>query len=171
MAKSRPAPDTPGTASSRSTPILVAGAIIVIALVAFSFSRALKRPAAAPPASSVSQLTIPPAAEPPSSGPSSAPALPLAVSPRGDGALPPGPSIPTTADVAPTQAQIDSVPRIQPADLLKKIESNQVTLIDVRDADSYRARHIPGALHIPLSFIAGEVPYLPKDKPIVTYCT
>jgi hydroxyacylglutathione hydrolase len=46
-----------------------------------------------------------------------------------------------------------------------------VTIIDVRDADSYRDRHIPGAMHIPLAYIQGEIPYLPKDKPIVAYCT
>ena len=63
------------------------------------------------------------------------------------------------------------VTRISVADLQTRLANNQVTLIDVRDADSYKERHIPGALHIPLAYIAGEIPYLPKDKPIVTYCT
>jgi rhodanese-related sulfurtransferase len=49
--------------------------------------------------------------------------------------------------------------------------TGQVTIIDVRDVDSYLASHIPGALQIPVTRIQGEIPYLPKDKPIVTYCT
>jgi flagellar basal body-associated protein FliL len=63
------------------------------------------------------------------------------------------------------------VTRISVADLQTRLANNQVTLIDVRDADSYLQAHIPGAMHIPLARIDGEIPYLPKDKPIVTYCT
>lgn len=50
-------------------------------------------------------------------------------------------------------------------------ERGEVTLIDVREADQFAASHIPGALQIPLARIEGEIPYLPKNKPIVTYCT
>lgn len=63
------------------------------------------------------------------------------------------------------------VTRISVADLQTRLANNQVTLIDVRDADSYLQAHIPGAMHIPLARIDGEIPYLPKDKPIITYCT
>ncbi|HSP33351.1 MAG TPA: rhodanese-like domain-containing protein [Thermoanaerobaculia bacterium] len=68
-------------------------------------------------------------------------------------------------------AEHAAVPRISVDDLKQKIARNEVTVIDVRDADSYMAAHIPGSLHIPLARIEGEVPYLPKAKPIVTYCT
>ncbi len=44
-------------------------------------------------------------------------------------------------------------------------------MIDVRDADSYVAAHIPGSLQIPLARIEGEVNYLPRGKRILTYCT
>ena len=71
----------------------------------------------------------------------------------------------------PAAAEVVGVPRSKPEDVLAKLQANGVTLIDVRDKDAYLQRHIPGALHIPLSYIDGEVPYLPKDKPIVTYCT
>ena len=64
-----------------------------------------------------------------------------------------------------------AVPRISVDDLKQKMMRNEVTVIDVRDADSYMDAHIPGSLHIPLARIEGEIPYLPKDKPIVTYCT
>ena len=64
-----------------------------------------------------------------------------------------------------------AVPRIMPDELRQKVERGEVTVIDVRDADAYLAAHIPGSLHIPLSRIEGEIPYLPRQKPIVTYCT
>jgi len=88
--------------------------------------------------------------------------------------------VPPVAAVAPVaqkpiaadeEAAKALVTRISVADLQTRLANNQVTLIDVRDADSYMQSHIPGAMHIPLARIDGEIPYLPKDKPIVTYCT
>ena len=75
---------------------------------------------------------------------------------------------------APTTATVDEhagVPRIEQDELLAHLKAGDVTIVDVRDADSFLASHIPGALHIPLARVEGEVPYLPKAKPIVTYCT
>jgi len=64
-----------------------------------------------------------------------------------------------------------AVPRVSVDDLKRAVDGGQVTVIDVRDADSYLAAHIPGAIHIPLSYIEGELQYLPRTKPIVAYCT
>lgn len=72
---------------------------------------------------------------------------------------------------ATTTDETASVPRIDPEELLARFKASDVTIIDVRDADSYLAAHIPGSLHIPLARVQGEVGYLPKAKPIVTYCT
>ena len=69
----------------------------------------------------------------------------------------------------PTSPQ--SIPRVSVAALQEKIARGEVVVLDVRDSDSYSASHIPGALHIPLSYIESELPYLPRSKPIVTYCT
>ena len=69
------------------------------------------------------------------------------------------------------EPELVNEPRTQLADAKKLIDSGAVTVIDVRDADSYIASHIPGALQIPLARIEGEVDYLPKGKPILTYCT
>ncbi|HYM60559.1 MAG TPA: rhodanese-like domain-containing protein [Thermoanaerobaculia bacterium] len=71
----------------------------------------------------------------------------------------------------PLEAELKKVPRISPEDLDERMKSGAVVVIDVRDADAYTYSHITGSMHIPLSRIAGEVPYLPRDKPIVTYCT
>ena len=74
------------------------------------------------------------------------------------------------AQATPVAHETADVARIEPAELRAQLERGAVTLLDVRDAGSYIAGHIDGALHIPLSRVEGEIPYLPKEKPIVTYC-
>ena len=61
--------------------------------------------------------------------------------------------------------------RVSAHEVKPQYERGEVTLIDVREADQFAASHIPGALQIPLARIEGEIPYLPKGRPIVTYCT
>lgn len=69
------------------------------------------------------------------------------------------------------EAAIAATARVTPDQLKQMVDAGNVTIIDVRDAASYTASHIPGSLQIPLSRIEGEISYLPKGKPIVTYCT
>lgn len=64
-----------------------------------------------------------------------------------------------------------NVPRITAAELRAALDRGEAVVIDVRDMDSYAAAHIPGSLHIPLSFIESQVQYLPRGKTIVAYCT
>lgn len=71
----------------------------------------------------------------------------------------------------PAPVAQDGVRRTSPAELATLMARGDVIVIDVRDVDAYLAGHIEGALQIPLSYIAGEVPYLRRGKPIVTYCT
>jgi 3-mercaptopyruvate sulfurtransferase SseA len=77
----------------------------------------------------------------------------------------------TTPRPASTDTELNTVPRIPLAQARQRVESRAVTLIDVRDANSYIAGHIPGAIQIPLARIEGEINYLPRGKPIITYCT
>jgi hydroxyacylglutathione hydrolase len=91
-------------------------------------------------------------------------------SPRASAPLPALTS-PVLTEREPTKEEVVGVPRTKPEDVLQQFEAKSVTLIDVRAADDYKERHIPGAMHIPLAYIDGEVPYLPRDKPIVAYCT
>jgi len=75
-------------------------------------------------------------------------------------------------EVAAVQpAAAETFARISIDDLKPLADSGSVTIIDVRTSEAYVASHIPGALHIPLSRIEGEIQYLPKDKRVVTYCT
>jgi len=78
---------------------------------------------------------------------------------------------PKVAPVSPGGDELADVPRTSLAQAAAEIQKGNVTVIDVRDADSYVAGHIPGSLQIPLMRIEGEVNYLPRDKPILTYCT
>jgi len=64
-----------------------------------------------------------------------------------------------------------NVPVIEQADAKRLLDANGATMLDVRDADAYLASHIAGALQIPLARVEGEIPYFPKDKPIIAYCT
>lgn len=75
------------------------------------------------------------------------------------------------AEGSTANVDFPTVPRMPLTEAKQKIDSGSVTLIDVRDADSYIAGHIPGAMQIPLARVEGEIPYLPKTKPIITYCT
>jgi rhodanese-related sulfurtransferase len=85
----------------------------------------------------------------------------------------PVPSVNVASAPAAATSTMDesSVPRVNVAEAQQLIAAGKVTVIDVRDIDGYRDAHIAGALHIPLARIDGEVPYLPRDNPILTYCT
>ena len=79
---------------------------------------------------------------------------------------------PTTTTQATQTAQgNEQVPRITATDLKGMVDRGAVTLIDVRDSVSYTNGHIPGAIHVPFARVQAEAGNLPKDKPIVAYCT
>lgn len=45
-----------------------------------------------------------------------------------------------------------------------------VTLLDVREQDEWDAGHAPGALHIPMSELAGRLDELPGDQDVYVVC-
>jgi hypothetical protein len=157
----------PNRNGSSQRVVLIAGAILVIALVAFSVMRSTHTTPSAPVQSTVAETAPLPATQSTATEPA---ALPPMASPRAS-AAPPVTAAPALTEREPTKEEVVGVPRTKPEDVLQQLEAKNVTIIDVRDVDSYKERHIPGALHIPLAYIDGEVPYLPRDKPIVTYCT
>ncbi len=89
-------------------------------------------------------------------------------------AIRPAPAQPI-AGIAPPASTIslagESTHRVSPAELSRLAGRGEVLILDVRDAEAYLAAHIPGALHIPLSYIESEIPYLRRGKRIITYCT
>lgn len=66
--------------------------------------------------------------------------------------------------------QLDSLDPVGPDELLDKMKSGLVTLLDVRPADEFRAGHIPGALNIELEKLESRVAELPMDRDVVAYC-
>ena len=61
---------------------------------------------------------------------------------------------------------------IQADDLLVKIKSNAVTVVDTRLPQHFSAGHIQGALNIPFAKIAEpeSLKQIPADKPVVVVC-
>lgn len=87
----------------------------------------------------------------------------------------PAPAIaqPAPAAVEPsfTAAEIEAAPRIDAAEAKRLLDRGEAVAVDVRTAQDYMAGHIPGALQIPLEYVGGELPYFPRDKKLITYCT
>lgn len=85
--------------------------------------------------------------------------------------MPPAAAPAEDHDHAALEAEIAKVPRISPDALAEELKAGTAVAIDVRDQRAYIDGHIPGALQIPLQFVEGEIPYFPKDKKLVTYCS
>ena len=54
--------------------------------------------------------------------------------------------------------------------LIKRIQNNDVTILDVRPPEEFKAGHIDGALSVPLNELELMLAKLPKNKEIVAYC-
>src|SRR4029453_12952912 len=55
-------------------------------------------------------------------------------------------------------------------ELIRRGKSGEVTVLDVRPAEEYRADHIPGAISIPVGELKARLKELPKRREIVAYC-
>jgi rhodanese-related sulfurtransferase len=55
-------------------------------------------------------------------------------------------------------------------ELLRRVKDGEVTVIDVRPPEEYRAGHLPGALSIPVSELKARLKELPKNREVVAYC-
>lgn len=59
---------------------------------------------------------------------------------------------------------------VEAGELLRRVKEGEVTVLDVRPPEEYRAGHIPGALSIPLGELETRLEELPKDREVVAYC-
>jgi Rhodanese-like domain len=144
--------------------ILAIGGLLVAGLVVWALTRTVQ------PTPETSAEAIPTASAPLGVEPTNAPnpALPVPDTALGS----PSPTQTSTyAPNPPTADENASVARIAVGDLKSKIDAKQVVVVDVRDKTSYATAHIPGALHMPMATVESQVESLPKDRPIVTYCT
>jgi sulfur-carrier protein adenylyltransferase/sulfurtransferase len=65
-------------------------------------------------------------------------------------------------------------PRITPPELIRRLEAGEnFTIIDVRNPDAWSQSDamIPGAIRLPLDKLEEAFPTIPKNKPVVAYCT
>lgn len=60
------------------------------------------------------------------------------------------------------------IAQVSAADLAA--QPHAATIVDVRSATEWASGHIPGAIHIPLGYLAERVRDLPADGPIVVQC-
>jgi len=54
--------------------------------------------------------------------------------------------------------------------LVERVRRGEVTVLDVRPPEEYRAGHIPGAVSVPLPELERRLAELPRDREIVAYC-
>jgi 3-mercaptopyruvate sulfurtransferase SseA len=84
-------------------------------------------------------------------------------------------SAPTTSAPQALSASITTpfpnVRRVSLADARAAYDRQTALFVDVRDAGSYAAGHVPGAVSIPLGELEQRLDELPKDRWIITYCT
>lgn len=55
-------------------------------------------------------------------------------------------------------------------ELLKRMKSKQVVVLDVRPAKEFENGHIPGAINVPVEELAAKLKKLPRSKEYVAYC-
>ena len=55
-------------------------------------------------------------------------------------------------------------------ELLRRVRSGEVTVLDVRPVEEYRAGHLPGALSVPVADLRAKLEELPKGREVVAYC-
>ena len=71
------------------------------------------------------------------------------------------------------EAFVEKRGSLEPVDrqgLLERVRAGEVTVLDVRPAEEYRAAHIPGAVSVPLKELENRLASLPKDRDVVAYC-
>lgn len=82
---------------------------------------------------------------------------------------------PTAVKEMPTMAPattVDQVLRITARELKSRLDDGQeILVVDARSADNYKAKHISGAISMPLDELEARYDELPRTGAIVFYCT
>lgn len=64
----------------------------------------------------------------------------------------------------------DAMETVDGGELVRRVKSGEVTVLDVRPPEEYRAGHIPGAVSIPVGELKARLKELPKGRAVVAYC-
>ncbi|HYO76245.1 MAG TPA: rhodanese-like domain-containing protein [Thermoanaerobaculia bacterium] len=171
MAKQRHE-DTQATSSRNTLIVMTIGALLVAGLVGWALTRTVEAPVATTAPSAMAQFPTTTAASTPGAAPAitetsatAAPATTASLPPQTTAGRVDAPLMATPGPIGDRA----TVGRMSAEDLRE--QASAVTVIDVRDATSFAASHIPGSINIPFASIEGQLDLIPKGKPIVTYCT
>ncbi len=67
---------------------------------------------------------------------------------------------------------VQRIPMIDPGALARRLDTGEETVVlDVRDADEFSARHIPGSINIPYGELPERLAELPRETPIAAVCS
>ncbi|PZV25021.1 MAG: rhodanese-like domain-containing protein [Snowella sp.] len=55
--------------------------------------------------------------------------------------------------------------------LKNQLKKTQTLLVDVREDSEYQSGHIPDAINIPLRNLTHNLDKIPRDRPVVIYCS
>jgi rhodanese-related sulfurtransferase/DNA-binding transcriptional ArsR family regulator len=64
----------------------------------------------------------------------------------------------------------DALEPVGAAELARRLEAEDVVVLDVRPEAEYRAGHIPGARSIPVAELEARLSELPADREVIAYC-
>lgn len=64
----------------------------------------------------------------------------------------------------------DDLEAVSRKELLDRLRSGAVTLLDVRPEDEFADGHLPGALNVPLAQLERRLAELPPNREVVAYC-
>ena len=64
----------------------------------------------------------------------------------------------------------DRIESIGRDELMRRVESGRVVVLDVRPSGEYAAGHLPSAVNIPVDELADRIGELPADADVVAYC-
>jgi rhodanese-related sulfurtransferase len=59
---------------------------------------------------------------------------------------------------------------VESDELVRRVRSGEVTVLDVRPTEEYEAGHIPGAHSIPLGQLSARMKEIPREREVVAYC-
>ncbi|MGL4650904.1 MAG: rhodanese-like domain-containing protein, partial [Caldilineaceae bacterium] len=68
------------------------------------------------------------------------------------------------------QHNTQPLPVITADELGRRLARNGMMLLDVRGRSEFAEGHLPGAINVPLGYLAQRLGEIPHDNPVVTYC-
>jgi hydroxyacylglutathione hydrolase len=61
-------------------------------------------------------------------------------------------------------------PELDAAELERRLEDDDISVLDVRGVGEYAAGHVPGVPNIPLGYLEQRLDEVPRDRPLVVHC-